>query len=290
MSQRRPAASTPVEVFRTPLVRSRPKSCAGCSTRTASMPASASALSPSLFPMRFGQAEFRISVSSAAAGRARELIAGHLDEAAAIEVRRLSENARSARRAHRLPFQRPRPARARADAPLARPRGRVGRRHRQRVAGVPRRRRARLRHRRHAVHAVSDAQRRLQVEGEGRHRLGGVARAAGRGDRSRPLRAARTRRREDRRPPEARDSRRQLRSAHRRDLSRRRHRAAREFIVSRFGAADRSPPAIARPRRRSPKTGSPRFRSGCRRSARACRTIAWPRPKAPIIASASTSK
>lgn len=50
-----------------------------------------SALSPSLFPVRFGQAEFRIAVCSADAGRARDLIAGHLDEAAAGEVRRLSE-------------------------------------------------------------------------------------------------------------------------------------------------------------------------------------------------------
>jgi len=51
-----------------------------------------SPLSPALFPMRFGQAEFRIMVASPAAGRARELIAGHLDEAAAVEIRRLSED------------------------------------------------------------------------------------------------------------------------------------------------------------------------------------------------------
>ena len=51
----------------------------------------AAALSPSLFPMRFGQAEFRILVSSSTAGRAREIIASHLDEAAAAEVRRLSD-------------------------------------------------------------------------------------------------------------------------------------------------------------------------------------------------------
>ncbi len=52
----------------------------------------ASALSPSLFPVRFGQAEFRVSVPSQAAQTARDLIASHLDEAAALEVRRLSEN------------------------------------------------------------------------------------------------------------------------------------------------------------------------------------------------------
>src|SRR6188472_2780615 len=51
----------------------------------------ASALSPSVFPIRFGQAEFRVSVPGHAASRARDLIAGHLDEAAANEVRRLSE-------------------------------------------------------------------------------------------------------------------------------------------------------------------------------------------------------
>ena len=48
-------------------------------------------LSPTLFPMRFGQAEFCITVSSALAARARELIASHLDEAAAAEIRRLSD-------------------------------------------------------------------------------------------------------------------------------------------------------------------------------------------------------
>jgi ribonuclease-3 len=42
--------------------------------------------------MRFGQAQFGIAVSSDLASRARELIAGHLDEAAATEIRRLSEH------------------------------------------------------------------------------------------------------------------------------------------------------------------------------------------------------
>ena len=50
-----------------------------------------SALSPSLFPVRFGQAEFRVSVAGASARAARDLIASHLDEAAATEVRRLSD-------------------------------------------------------------------------------------------------------------------------------------------------------------------------------------------------------
>ncbi|HUF48664.1 MAG TPA: ribonuclease III [Vicinamibacterales bacterium] len=50
-----------------------------------------SALAQSVFPMRFGQAEFRVSVPAGAADRARELIASHLDEAAASEVRRISE-------------------------------------------------------------------------------------------------------------------------------------------------------------------------------------------------------
>ena len=51
----------------------------------------ASGLSPTVFPGNFGHAEFRISVPRAAAARARELIAGHLDEAAAAEIRRISE-------------------------------------------------------------------------------------------------------------------------------------------------------------------------------------------------------
>jgi ribonuclease-3 len=50
-----------------------------------------SALSPSVFPIRFGQAEFRVSVASHLATAARELIASHLDESAAAELRRLSE-------------------------------------------------------------------------------------------------------------------------------------------------------------------------------------------------------
>jgi ribonuclease-3 len=51
----------------------------------------ASALSPSVFPIRFGQTEFKITVPAGAAVAARNLIAGHLDEAAAAELRRLSE-------------------------------------------------------------------------------------------------------------------------------------------------------------------------------------------------------
>lgn len=51
-----------------------------------------SALPQSVFPIAFGQAEFRVSVPAGAAVRARDLIAGHLDEVAAAEVRRISEN------------------------------------------------------------------------------------------------------------------------------------------------------------------------------------------------------
>jgi ribonuclease-3 len=50
-----------------------------------------SALAPSVFPVRFGEAEFRVSVPAGLAARARDLIASHLDETAAAEVRRLSE-------------------------------------------------------------------------------------------------------------------------------------------------------------------------------------------------------
>jgi ribonuclease-3 len=50
-----------------------------------------SALSRSLFPVRFGQTEFRVSVAAEKAGMARDLIASHLDEAAASEIRRLTD-------------------------------------------------------------------------------------------------------------------------------------------------------------------------------------------------------
>ncbi len=48
-------------------------------------------MSRSIFPLRLGQAQFSISVAPEVAGRARDLIASHLDEAAAVEVRRISE-------------------------------------------------------------------------------------------------------------------------------------------------------------------------------------------------------
>ena len=51
-----------------------------------------SALSQSVyFPLRLGPAEFTVSVPASAATNARNLIASHLDESAALEVRRLSE-------------------------------------------------------------------------------------------------------------------------------------------------------------------------------------------------------
>lgn len=52
-----------------------------------------SAMAPGLFPLRFGgQAAFAVSVRKVHQSRAEALIAGHLDEAAAAEVRRLSQN------------------------------------------------------------------------------------------------------------------------------------------------------------------------------------------------------
>jgi ribonuclease-3 len=50
-----------------------------------------SAMSRSVFPLRLGQTEFSIAVPREAASRARDLIGSHLDEAAAAEVRRLSD-------------------------------------------------------------------------------------------------------------------------------------------------------------------------------------------------------
>ncbi|HKW02433.1 MAG TPA: ribonuclease III [Vicinamibacterales bacterium] len=50
-----------------------------------------SALAPSVFPVRFDQTEFAVSVPSGSAGQGRDLIRSHLDEAAAAEVRRISD-------------------------------------------------------------------------------------------------------------------------------------------------------------------------------------------------------
>lgn len=50
-----------------------------------------SALAPSVFPVRFDQTEFCVSVPGQSAGQARDLIRSHLDEAAAAEVRRISD-------------------------------------------------------------------------------------------------------------------------------------------------------------------------------------------------------
>jgi len=51
-----------------------------------------SALAVAVFPQQLGQAVFRVTVRADAAAAARGLIASHLDEAAAAEVRRLSEH------------------------------------------------------------------------------------------------------------------------------------------------------------------------------------------------------
>jgi ribonuclease III len=50
-----------------------------------------SSLLPAMFPMPFGGAEFRVCVPGDEAPAARHLIEGHLDEAAAAEIRRVSE-------------------------------------------------------------------------------------------------------------------------------------------------------------------------------------------------------
>lgn len=50
-----------------------------------------SALAPSVFPLNVGEGHFRVCVAPGAAARARDLIAAHLDEAAAAEIRRLSQ-------------------------------------------------------------------------------------------------------------------------------------------------------------------------------------------------------
>jgi len=90
MSERRGSTARPEEVFRTPSSVEAEVVCALLDAHRIDATVG-SALSPSLFPMRFGEAEFRVTVPGSLAGRARELIASHLDEAAAAEIRRLSE-------------------------------------------------------------------------------------------------------------------------------------------------------------------------------------------------------
>jgi ribonuclease-3 len=51
-----------------------------------------SALTSAVFPQQLGQASFKVTVTAGAATAARALIASHLDEAAAAEIRRLSEH------------------------------------------------------------------------------------------------------------------------------------------------------------------------------------------------------
>ena len=110
-------------------------------------------MSRTAFP--FSLNELRVTVGEEDADRARQhhrqpSRRGRPGAGGAVRHR-----ARAARAAHRLSVPRSRAARARADPPIARPRGRERRRDRQRVAGVPRRLRARLRHRRSAVPASS---------------------------------------------------------------------------------------------------------------------------------------
>ena len=87
---RPPAFDAPVEVFRS---HSSIEAEVVCGLLAAHEIESSvgSALSQSVFPVGFGHSEFRISVPSGDADRARELIRSHLDEAAAIELSRLSE-------------------------------------------------------------------------------------------------------------------------------------------------------------------------------------------------------
>jgi len=84
-----PGAS-PAEVLRTPSSVEAEVVCALLDAHD--IEATVSSALAALLPMRFGQTEFRITVPAGAAARARDLIAGHLDEAAAAEVRRLNDN------------------------------------------------------------------------------------------------------------------------------------------------------------------------------------------------------
>ena len=184
-----------------------------------------------------GRREFRVSVPSGSAATARELIASHLDEAAAAEIRRLSETLGPLE--ERIGYE------FRDLGLLEHALTHRSRAHEDASGGVIDN--ESLEFLGDAVlgfviadmlfHAVSDAQRGLQVEGQGRRscRPPSLARLAEQIDLG-PLRAAGPRRGEDRRPPQARDSRRQLRGADRGDLSRRRHRRGARRSSSRCSA------------------------------------------------------
>ena len=168
---------------------------------------------------------------------------------------------------------------------LARQRGRERRRHRQRVARVPRRRRARLRHGRSAVPRVPRVRRGREVEDEGHPGLDGDARAPGRAARPRRSPAARARRGEDGRAPQAGPAGRRLRGAHRRAVPRRWHRAGAGVHRARArGASSRNCGATAC----RPRITSRRSRSWCRDAIARCPSTASSGPSAPIIRSCST--
>lgn len=86
-----PRTATPVEIFRShssieaEVVR-------GLLTAHGIESLVSAARADSAAPMRLGQAEFRVAVAASSVRTARDLIAAHLDEAAAAEVRRLSED------------------------------------------------------------------------------------------------------------------------------------------------------------------------------------------------------
>jgi len=84
-----PGAS-PAEVLRTPSSVEAEVVCALLDAHD--IQATVSSALAALLPMRFGQTEFRITVPAGSAARARDLIAGQIDEAAAAEDRRLTDN------------------------------------------------------------------------------------------------------------------------------------------------------------------------------------------------------
>jgi ribonuclease-3 len=84
-------AGSPVEIFRSHSSIEAEVVCGLLDAHGIEVAVS-SALSPSVFPVRLGHTEFRISVPAGSAQRARDIIAGHLDEAAATEIRRVREH------------------------------------------------------------------------------------------------------------------------------------------------------------------------------------------------------
>ena len=135
---------------------------------------------PGLFPFTVRpMGETRVSVREEEAEEAVRVIESHREQVGGGCVVPLPQQFGRARGAPRLPLPRPRPARARADAQVEGARGPERRRHRQRVARVSRRRRARAWSSPTRCSARFPIHRGAEVEDQGDGRVDDVAGGAG---------------------------------------------------------------------------------------------------------------